>query len=466
MSDRTAFEKGIRESLEGYRAPYDPEPWEGIEQALDRMEAPGNKGTSKGNGPGKWASWAGGVAALGAVAAGIFFFGQDKEEERAGDPTGEEKELVEERADAPDRERLEKERPESSAEEEAGSSIDPELKEKREESDEEKNAKAGKVRNEDKGSPSRTGNEKTDASAQEGTLENAPPKDRGEERSEASGSDGQGPPPTPKEELPVSFRILASSEEGCPPFKVAFQSPGAPESVDYFWEFGDGSYSNKPDPVHLYDEAGTYDVSLTLTDRKSGATVKREKEAFVEVHPEPEARIVEVEDERLKNRAEPRAAFRIEDRENVRNISWKVGEGSKIERGPKVEHRFNKGAHEIRAYLRSAEGCTDTIRYSYEQKKSYNLLAPNAFEPNGNGRNDVFIPEALKVLDVPFTMTIHEPRTGRVVYKTTNTGRPWDGRVNNSGRAVESGSVFLWVVVLENENGEEETYKGNVTVIK
>lgn len=466
MSDRTAFEKGIRESLEGYRAPYDPEPWEGIEKALDRMEAPGNKGTPKGNGPGKWASWAGGVAAVGTVAAGIFFFGQDKEEEQRGDPKGQENELVEERADAQDRERLEKERTEPSAEEEAGSTVDPELKEKKEESVVEKDAEA---ENEEKGTPSRTGKEKTGTTAQEGSQEKAPPEDSGEERSKASSSDGQNeedPPPTPKEELPVSFEILASSEEECPPFEVAFQSPGAPKNVDYFWEFGDGSYSNKADPVHLYEEAGTYDVSLTLTDRESGATVKKEKEAFVKVHPEPEARIVEVEDERLKNRAEPHAAFRVEDRENVRSISWRLGDGSKIERGAEVEHRFTKGVHEIRAFLRSAEGCTDTIRYSYEQNKSYNLLAPNAFEPNGNGRNDAFIPEALKVLDVPFTMTIHEPRTGRVVYKTTNTGRPWDGRINNSGRPVESGSVFLWVVVLENENGKEETYKGNVTVVK
>jgi PKD repeat protein len=34
----------------------------------------------------------------------------------------------------------------------------------------------------------------------------------------------------------------------------------------YFWDFGDGMYSEDMNPVHSYAENGTYDVSLTITN--------------------------------------------------------------------------------------------------------------------------------------------------------------------------------------------------------
>ncbi|WP_324027975.1 PKD domain-containing protein [Maribacter sp. BPC-D8] len=36
--------------------------------------------------------------------------------------------------------------------------------------------------------------------------------------------------------------------------------------VSYAWDFGDGNSSNEANPVHIYSESGTYDVTLTVTD--------------------------------------------------------------------------------------------------------------------------------------------------------------------------------------------------------
>ena len=41
---------------------------------------------------------------------------------------------------------------------------------------------------------------------------------------------------------------------------------GGVEPYSYSWDFGDGSTSTEQNPTHTYNEAGTYTVTLTVTD--------------------------------------------------------------------------------------------------------------------------------------------------------------------------------------------------------
>ncbi len=40
--------------------------------------------------------------------------------------------------------------------------------------------------------------------------------------------------------------------------------------VDYLWDFGDGNTSDEPNPAHVYQETGAYDVTLTVTSQDPG----------------------------------------------------------------------------------------------------------------------------------------------------------------------------------------------------
>ena len=100
----------------------------------------------------------------------------------------------------------------------------------------------------------------------------------------------------------------------------------------------------------------------------------------------------------------------------------------------------------------------------YAIEKDYNLLAPTAFSPNEDNLNDFFIPKALPVLNLPFTMTIYD-RQGKMVYQTSDANQPWNGLCTKDQVPAPDG-VYIWVVQLTTESGEVELYQDQVTIAK
>jgi len=78
--------------------------------------------------------------------------------------------------------------------------------------------------------------------------------------------------------------------EGCAPFRVSFTDTSrfAGANATYQWDFGDGILSNDRSPVHVYQVAGTYTVSLKLTS-ELGCTKTISRTAYVQVKAPPRA---------------------------------------------------------------------------------------------------------------------------------------------------------------------------------
>lgn len=68
--------------------------------------------------------------------------------------------------------------------------------------------------------------------------------------------------------MPVVVADFHMPNSICAPDSVRFEnfSQTIGNSTSYFWDFGDGSHSNLPDPVHFYDHSGYYQVTLVVRD--------------------------------------------------------------------------------------------------------------------------------------------------------------------------------------------------------
>lgn len=141
-------------------------------------------------------------------------------------------------------------------------------------------------------------------------------------------------------------------------------------------------------------------------------------------------------------------------------------EGTKhIQTGKKAAaHFFTKGSKTITLTVENEKGCRSKISKEVTIAEDYILFAPNAFEPtHSDYRRNKFIPAALLVRDVAFTMIIVDPRTGATVYSTSNANDGWDGIDKNTGDLVAENSTYIWKVSLKNPlPGEKSDYSGTV----
>ncbi|MES1223987.1 MAG: gliding motility-associated C-terminal domain-containing protein, partial [Bacteroidota bacterium] len=85
------------------------------------------------------------------------------------------------------------------------------------------------------------------------------------------------------------------------------------------------------------------------------------------------------------------------------------------------------------------------------------LELPNVITPNGDGRNDLFIPMIRKGI-VSMNTTIYS-RWGNKVFETDGTRIEWTGEKAMDG-------LYFWIINYTDINGEENTLKGNLTVLK
>lgn len=77
--------------------------------------------------------------------------------------------------------------------------------------------------------------------------------------------------------------------EGCPGTTVEFAAEHLPESGIFLWNFGDGSFSNKPNPSHTYAKSGKFEVMLSHSLQGGGNIHSKPSSDLIVVHEAPEA---------------------------------------------------------------------------------------------------------------------------------------------------------------------------------
>ncbi len=112
--------------------------------------------------------------------------------------------------------------------------------------------------------------------------------------------------------------------------------------------------------------------------------------------------------------------------------------------------------------VQSIAGCTatDTIDVKVFKIKP-DLYVPNGFTPNGDGKNDIFMPIPIGMKSLTYFKVYN--RLGQLMYSTNQMNEGWDGTFKGNP---QSTGVFVWMAQGIDYLGNTITEKGTVTLIR
>jgi len=125
------------------------------------------------------------------------------------------------------------------------------------------------------------------------------------------------------------------------------------------------------------------------------------------------------------------------------------------------------GYFDVTIYVVSPEGCIDSLTQTVYVYGEFTLTIPNIFTPNGDHANDFFSIQLAGVRELNVDVF---NRWGQLMHTYANTevldGKVvvWDGKAQNGDFA--SDGVYAFILKARAFTGDEQVYKGFVTLIK
>lgn len=261
-------------------------------------------------------------------------------------------------------------------------------------------------------------------------------------------------------ELPP-VRIAADQHKGCAPLEVVFNTPNV-NSGNGSWHFDDGSKAGKGlSASHLFRKAGHYKVSFVYSDggvcpplTTAPVSIQVDETPLAEFSV-PEKILVSEGEVTLVNSSSPLFS---------NQYTWTITEQDTLnEINPRV--KFDKpGRYRISLLAVSAGGCKSETSQYIEVENDFGFYIPNAFTPNFDGLNDVFIP-----VFTPYGLDHHSyeleifDRWGHSLFRSTDSRKGWDGTQGNEDIKPD---VYTFRISFKDLEGTAHTKTGHVSLIR
>ncbi len=249
--------------------------------------------------------------------------------------------------------------------------------------------------------------------------------------------------------LPLpSANFTVSSNKICETKSVAFSLQTVQNNIQYEWNFGDGNTNNTSlNPTYTYATVGTYTSSVTASTKLCGTD---KKDITINVLALPK---LELGDDvtlcplkRITLTAGTNPLFKY---------LWSTGEVQQtIEFGGLQSQKIKVAvANDI---------CIAEDSLFIKVLPSCTIYVPNAFSPNGDGRNDVF-----KVLNADlikeFSLEVFN-RYGEKVFVSNNAWQGWDGTIKESKA---NAGTYVWVLRYRDVNlNMQKMLNGSILLLR
>jgi gliding motility-associated-like protein len=259
-----------------------------------------------------------------------------------------------------------------------------------------------------------------------------------------------------------NLTIAADIYEGCEDLLVHFSDLSSVTTGTWYWDFGDNGFSYLQNPTHLYTEAGTYDVSLSINSSSPcGASITWA--GMITVFPRPYAFFTP--NPSTVSELDPTVFF------NDQSIgadgwNWYFGDTNNLNNNSNYQNPIHiysdTGAYTITLVAITEHGCTDTISQNIYVDPNISYYVPNAFTPNDDSKNQNFTMFGEGINWSTFEMRIYD-RWGKILFLTNDNESGWDGKTK--GKKATPG-FYAYQISFTDIKFKEHKLKGTVGLIK
>ena len=253
-----------------------------------------------------------------------------------------------------------------------------------------------------------------------------------------------------------SLFIEPSVRTACAGAEVNFTAKNSPKNGSYLWNFGDGSFSNQENPIHIFKKSGTFDVSLSVTNPNDGQISTIAMRDLITINPKPEA---DFEWSYTNSPVgEPTAKF-VNTSVNANSFLWKFTENrTSSEVSPSVIYN-SKGKQPVILEVQNSFGCKDEQVKIVQVNADFNLGAVLKMSEH----EIAFMPEALKKGGNKFKLSIYDGEN--IIFESTSKTKVWKGEMKG-GKKATAGQQFPWIVLIYGEDGNDARYySGTLTIV-
>lgn len=257
-----------------------------------------------------------------------------------------------------------------------------------------------------------------------------------------------------------TIAITPQTASGCDAVPVSFVDNDPNNAgCTYAWNFGDSFTGTGSNITHNYSGSGMFNVNVVITS-PFGCVGNGNTIALITVYDSPVADFAVASN--TVTELEP--SFHFQNNCSVNTIGWQWDFGDNTtDNVPSPMHTYaSTGTYLARLVATSNGGCTDTTEMPVYVEPEYTLYVPNAFTPNGDGKNDVFLAYGNEIEE--FTMTVFD-RWGNQVFSSKDILIGWDGHAND-GSGVAQQDVYVYKIAVKDFKGKSHKLTGSFSLLK
>ncbi len=260
----------------------------------------------------------------------------------------------------------------------------------------------------------------------------------------------------------------ASKDSGCPTLCVNFKDLSVINGTDsiqsWLWTLGLDSISKLQNPSLCYP-TGKYTIGLKVTT-KAGCTSFDSISNMINVFHVPTAAFAV--NPQQASEVNPLFSFYEEYSPDVTSWIWnfednKVPSSTSVLPNPVFQYD-SVGAYCPKLWVTNVHGCKDSVVHCINYVSDFSFYVPDAFTPNGDNVNDVFMGYGSGYQTNNFNFTVFD-RWGQVMFTGQNPAQGWNGVVQ--GSAVNAPQdVYSYLIQIYDNSSQRHEFVGHVTLIR